>query len=180
MKKAKVVFTLCCLLLFIIGCTPQNKYAIDRVEEASSGGTTRIAFRGIALGSDISEVEGLVVEGKDDFATFCTFPRESMRIGNVPLSSIRYVFFHNKLATILIQFPCDYFLELNDIVSQKYGSGEIHDSFTATAGSQLWRRGLDAIILECKESDPAGNLWFIDFNNVNSNRSIIEKKARDD
>lgn len=180
-KKRKCIGSIFYLLILLaIGCTPQYKYVLDRVDNRNQS-SGKLAFRDVELGCNFNDVNGLVVvESRRNGQKFCTRPGDHLQIGDIPLTHIVYVFFKDKLMSVFIQFPCEQFSELKDIISQKYGAGKSVKFSTTTIGSHLWQVGDDGIGLECEPLKDKGSLIFMDVAITESYKAATDGKGSDD
>lgn len=121
------------LAFFLANCTP-SKYAIDQVDGSGGRSGERASFRGIALGTDLKKVRGIEIIGGNNICKLCVIPNEPLRIGDIPLSSIKYTFIHDKLAYITIEFPPMKMSAIVDMVIEKYGP---HSHYSWKVGNDL-------------------------------------------
>jgi hypothetical protein len=139
-------------------------------------------FGGIAWGTDVSSLNGMVFDSKYSWAAGTTsFYRkkdDSLRFGEAQLLSARYGFFEGKLSDVLIETRGrKNWLALKAACFEKYGQGFKENYYIE---NYRWSGEITSIILEYKEQEDLGTLLMKSEVIYEQIRSKLKQKARED
>jgi hypothetical protein len=117
-------------------------------------------FRGIAWGTDISTLSGMVYDSQHTWAAGTTsFFRKKgndLSMGKTKLASIRYGFFEGKMSDVLIEARGrKNWLALKAACFEKYGQGFKENFYQE---NYRWSGKITSMILEYKEKEDRGTL----------------------
>lgn len=135
-------------------------------------------FRGIKWGTDISEMKDMVVYGKlHDSTQMYERQNDEMQIGDAKIEHIFYLFWNNKLSTVMIvtKESANYFA-LREAVFAKFGRGAQKNQFIK---DYKWHGSITKILLNYNQFTERGDLFFLSVEYLKKQEQKDKLKAKE-